>query len=164
MSRVAQPELKSKSLLPRALSPRGICAHRIRTEFMDRRLFLHLQGGRNVSGVLRGFDMFLNLVVDNAFEELGGGVRKPCGMVVSRDLVSWFRPVSCRIMLSSYTSKPVSLLRCNSTHSFYTGCINFRTSQSFLSNSVDVNLTDCSLQVIRGNSVSSMELLDSMRV
>lgn len=27
--------------------------------------------------------MFLNLVVDNAFEELGGGQRKPCGMVVS---------------------------------------------------------------------------------
>lgn len=26
--------------------------------------------------------MFLNLVVDNAFEELGGGVRKPCGMIV----------------------------------------------------------------------------------
>lgn len=27
--------------------------------------------------------MFLNLVVDNAFEELGGGQRKHCGMVVS---------------------------------------------------------------------------------
>lgn len=52
-------------------------------EFMDRRLFLHLQGGRQVSGVLRGFDMFLNLVVDNAFEELGAGQRKPCGMIVS---------------------------------------------------------------------------------
>lgn len=50
---------------------------------MDRRLYLHLQGGRELSGVLRGFDMFLNLVMDNAFEELGGGVRKPCGMVVS---------------------------------------------------------------------------------
>jgi len=50
---------------------------------MDRRLFLNIQGGRQVSGVLRGFDMFLNLVVDNAFEELGAGQRKPCGMVVS---------------------------------------------------------------------------------
>ena len=27
--------------------------------------------------------MFLNLVVENAFEELGGGVRKPLGMIVS---------------------------------------------------------------------------------
>ncbi|WRT64476.1 uncharacterized protein IL334_001408 [Kwoniella shivajii] len=63
MSKVAQPELK---------------------KFMDRRCFLNLQGGRQLSGVLRGFDMFLNLVVDQAFEELGGGQRKPCGMIVIR--------------------------------------------------------------------------------
>lgn len=50
---------------------------------MDRRLFIHIQGGRQVSGVLRGYDMFLNLVVDQAYEELGGGERKPAGMVVS---------------------------------------------------------------------------------
>lgn len=50
---------------------------------MDRRIYLNVQGGRAVSGVLRGFDVFLNLVVDQAFEELGGGNRKPCGMVVS---------------------------------------------------------------------------------
>lgn len=53
------------------------------SEFMDRRLFIHIQGGRQVSGVLRGYDMFLNLVVDQAYEELGGGERKPAGMVVS---------------------------------------------------------------------------------
>lgn len=53
---------------------------------MDRRIYLNVQGGRAVSGVLRGFDVFLNLVVDQAFEELGGGNRKPCGMVVSRHL------------------------------------------------------------------------------
>ncbi|WVW78088.1 hypothetical protein I302_100039 [Kwoniella bestiolae CBS 10118] len=63
MSRVSQPELK---------------------KFMDRRCFLNLQGGRQVSGVLRGFDMFLNLVVDQAHEELGGGQRIPCGMIVIR--------------------------------------------------------------------------------
>jgi small nuclear ribonucleoprotein G len=56
---------------------------RLTPEFMDRKLYLHLQAGREVSGVLRGFDMFLNLVVENAFEELGGGVRKPLGMIVS---------------------------------------------------------------------------------
>lgn len=50
---------------------------------MDRKLYLHLQAGREVSGVLRGFDMFLNLVVDQAHEELGGGQRKPLGMIVS---------------------------------------------------------------------------------
>ncbi|KAK4685220.1 small nuclear ribonucleoprotein G, partial [Tremellales sp. Uapishka_1] len=63
MSRPAQPELK---------------------KFMDRKLYLHLQGGREVSGVLRGFDMFLNLVLEQAHEELGGGQRKPVGMVVIR--------------------------------------------------------------------------------
>jgi hypothetical protein len=52
-------------------------------EFMDRRCYLNLQGGRAVSGVLRGFDMFLNLVVDQAYEELGGGQRTPAGLVVS---------------------------------------------------------------------------------
>lgn len=78
MSRPAQPELKSGSFTQ--LLVEHLCS---RPEFMDRRCYLHLQGGRAVSGVLRGFDMFLNLVVDNAQEELGGGVRKPCGMVVS---------------------------------------------------------------------------------
>jgi small nuclear ribonucleoprotein G len=50
---------------------------------MDRRIYLHVQGGRAVSGVLRGFDIFLNLVLDQASEELGGGQKKPCGMIVS---------------------------------------------------------------------------------
>lgn len=38
---------------------------------MDKRLAISLQGGRKVSGVLRGFDIFLNLVVDDAVEESG---------------------------------------------------------------------------------------------
>jgi small nuclear ribonucleoprotein (snRNP)-like protein len=53
---------------------------------MDRKIFLHVQGGRSVSGVLRGFDIFLNLVLDQATEELGGGQKRPCGMIVSDTL------------------------------------------------------------------------------
>lgn len=98
MSRPAQPELKSAfPLLTKSLMllspPYPLIRHHLIPavalelilvpEFMDRRLYLHLQGGRELSGVLRGFDLFLNLVMDNAYEELGGGVRKPCGMVVS---------------------------------------------------------------------------------
>lgn len=49
---------------------------------MDRRIYLNLQGGRAVSGVLRGFDVFLNLVVEQAVEELKGGQKKNVGMVV----------------------------------------------------------------------------------
>ena len=36
---------------------------------MDKKLFINLQGGRKVSGTLRGFDIFLNLVLDDAVEE-----------------------------------------------------------------------------------------------
>jgi small nuclear ribonucleoprotein (snRNP)-like protein len=36
---------------------------------MDKRVFVNLQGGRKVSGTLRGYDLFLNLVLDNAKEE-----------------------------------------------------------------------------------------------
>ncbi|OBZ76738.1 Small nuclear ribonucleoprotein G [Grifola frondosa] len=48
MSKASQPELK---------------------KFMDKKLFIHLQGGRKVSGTLRGYDLFLNLVIDDALEE-----------------------------------------------------------------------------------------------
>lgn len=60
---------------------------------MDRRVYVHVQANRAMSGVLRGYDMFLNLVLEQAFEELGAGERKPCGTAVS---VGW---VSCQIRL-----------------------------------------------------------------
>jgi len=51
---------------------------------MDKRLFIHLQGGRKVSGTLRGFDIFLNLVVDDAVEETSPAQKTPIGTVVIR--------------------------------------------------------------------------------
>jgi len=53
-------------------------------KFMDKRIFVHLQGGRKVSGTLRGFDIFLNLVIDDAFEETVPAQKKPIGQVVVR--------------------------------------------------------------------------------
>jgi small nuclear ribonucleoprotein (snRNP)-like protein len=50
---------------------------------MDKRISIMIQGGRRVSGVLRGFDIFLNLVVDDAFEEQNAVEKRPIGMVVS---------------------------------------------------------------------------------
>lgn len=111
MSRAAQPELKSQSA---PYSNQTMYKLLMRAEYMDRRLFLHIQGGRKVSGVLRGFDLFLNLVIDQAHEELGGGERRACGMVVSNFVYS-----------------------------------------------VVIRLTR---QVIRGNSVHSMELVDNQKV
>ena len=49
---------------------------------MDKRLFVHLQGGRKVSGTLRGYDLFLNLVLDDAQEETTPAQRHPIGTVV----------------------------------------------------------------------------------
>ena len=50
---------------------------------MDKKLFVHLQGGRKVSGTLRGYDLFLNLVIDDALEETNPAQKHPIGTVVS---------------------------------------------------------------------------------
>lgn len=50
-------------------------------------LFCHpavkLNGGRHVQGILRGFDPFMNLVVDDCLEMGPGGQQNTIGMVVS---------------------------------------------------------------------------------
>lgn len=72
MARVSQPELK---------------------RYLDKRVVVNIQGGRRVQGVLRGFDMYLNLVVDDSVEmvrpDSGSGVNSntwreaaTCGTVV----------------------------------------------------------------------------------
>lgn len=67
-------------------------------QYMDKRLAIALQGGRRVSGVLRGFDIFLNLVVDNAVEEAGpnvtAGSKAQLGQIV-------------RFFLHSHPSTPI---------------------------------------------------------
>lgn len=52
---------------------------------MDKRLSLKLNGGRVVSGILRGFDPFMNVVVDESIEECKDGTRNNIGMVVSEE-------------------------------------------------------------------------------
>lgn len=83
---------------------------------MDKRLFVHLQGGRKVSGTLRGYDLFLNLVLDDALEETTPAQKHPIGTVVRRALYD----LCPRVHMLSH-------------------------------------------QVIRGNSVTSMETLESLR-
>ena len=61
---------------------------------MDKKLFIHLQGGRKISGILRGFDIFLNLVVDDALEETVAASKHPIGTVVSPSSRFLLRDVS----------------------------------------------------------------------
>lgn len=48
---------------------------------MDKKMTITLNGNRVVSGVLRGFDQFMNLVLDGAVDEKS---REDMGMVVLR--------------------------------------------------------------------------------
>ncbi|CDJ57736.1 small nuclear ribonucleoprotein E/G, putative [Eimeria maxima] len=65
--------------------------------FMEKRLDVHLSGGRRVVGVMRGYDTFMNIVLDNALELRGRkGINKQIernelGMVVIRgnSILDW---------------------------------------------------------------------------
>lgn len=41
-----------------------------------------LNGGRHVIGILRGFDPFMNMVIDESIEECKDGTKNNIGMVV----------------------------------------------------------------------------------
>lgn len=51
---------------------------------MDKKMNLKLNGGRTVTGILRGFDPFMNVVIDDTVEECKDGTRNNIGMVVSK--------------------------------------------------------------------------------
>jgi len=53
-------------------------------KYLDKRLFVQLNGSRKVIGVLRGYDVFLNIVLDEAVEEKAGGEKVRIGTVVIR--------------------------------------------------------------------------------
>lgn len=50
-------------------------------DYMDRKLSVRLNANRHVSGVLRGFDQFMNVVLDNSVDEK---TKTEIGMVVIR--------------------------------------------------------------------------------
>ncbi|GAB5590797.1 hypothetical protein Unana1_05697 [Umbelopsis nana] len=63
MSKAATPELK---------------------KYMDKRLSLQLNGSRRVTGILRGYDPFMNVVLDDTIEEVSPTEKHNIGMVVIR--------------------------------------------------------------------------------
>lgn len=42
-------------------------------KYMDKKLQLKLNGGRTITGILRGFDPFMNLVIDETVENVKSG-------------------------------------------------------------------------------------------
>ncbi|KAI9331126.1 hypothetical protein DFJ73DRAFT_630816 [Zopfochytrium polystomum] len=53
-------------------------------KYMDKRLFLQLNGNRKVTGILRGYDPFMNIVLEDAVEEVSATEKTEIGMVVIR--------------------------------------------------------------------------------
>lgn len=53
-------------------------------KYMEKKLAIKLNGNRNVTGVLRGFDQFMNIVLDNTVEEVSSEDRNDIGLVVIR--------------------------------------------------------------------------------
>ena len=53
-------------------------------KYMDKSLTIKMNGNRRVSGVLRGYDQFLNLVLEDATEDAADGRKTPIGMVILR--------------------------------------------------------------------------------
>eukprot|EP01039_Chlorochromonas_danica_P002814 gene2816-3068_t len=52
--------------------------------YLDKTVALHLNKNRKVTGTLRGYDQFMNLVLGNAIEEASNNQRNNIGMVVVR--------------------------------------------------------------------------------
>ncbi|XP_049849186.1 probable small nuclear ribonucleoprotein G [Schistocerca gregaria] len=53
-------------------------------KFMEKRLLVKINGGRQVTGILRGYDQYLNLVLDNAVEEVSSTERNQMGSTFIR--------------------------------------------------------------------------------
>eukprot|EP00211_Chloroparvula_japonica_P020793 CAMPEP_0119123176 /NCGR_PEP_ID=MMETSP1310-20130426/3202_1 /TAXON_ID=464262 /ORGANISM="Genus nov. species nov., Strain RCC2339" /LENGTH=74 /DNA_ID=CAMNT_0007112939 /DNA_START=114 /DNA_END=338 /DNA_ORIENTATION=+ len=53
-------------------------------KFLDKNVSVKLNGRRSVTGVLRGYDQFMNLVLEDTYEEISATERKNIGMTIVR--------------------------------------------------------------------------------
>jgi small nuclear ribonucleoprotein G len=53
-------------------------------QYLEKRVLIQLNGSRRVMGILRGYDVYLNIVLDEAVEEKPTGEKARIGMVVIR--------------------------------------------------------------------------------
>jgi small nuclear ribonucleoprotein (snRNP)-like protein len=111
-------------------------------------LAVKLNGNRRVTGVLRGFDQFMNLVLEDCVEEASEQERNNLGMVV-RGRIAPPAHDSFRLPLIYTIFVAVALF-------FFSRCLCsnlYRGSSVFFS---------CFLQVVRGNSVVILEALEKL--
>ena len=54
------------------------------SKFMDKRLDIRLNCNRHVAGILKGYDPFMNIVLDSAIEIISKSEKKDLGTVVIR--------------------------------------------------------------------------------
>ncbi|PRP86027.1 small nuclear ribonucleoprotein G [Planoprotostelium fungivorum] len=85
----ASPRQSSELSLKRSL-------HRLRTQlsnlrsgvdlkkYLDKSLSIGMNGNRKVIGILRGYDQFMNLVLEDAVEQVSASEKNEIGMVVIR--------------------------------------------------------------------------------
>ena len=53
-------------------------------KYMEKRVSVKIERGRHVTGILRGFDPYMNIVLEDAIEEITNTERNSIGMVVVR--------------------------------------------------------------------------------
>ena len=60
-------------------------------KYMDKRLDIQMNAGRKVIGLLRGYDQFMNLVLEESIEIIGKDEKVPLGTVIMRgnSVVLW---------------------------------------------------------------------------
>uniref|UniRef100_A0A673SQJ0 Small nuclear ribonucleoprotein G n=1 Tax=Suricata suricatta TaxID=37032 RepID=A0A673SQJ0_SURSU len=56
-------------------------------KIMDNKLSLKLNDGRHVQGILREFDPFMNIVIDECVEMAASGQQNNTGMVIRRNSI-----------------------------------------------------------------------------
>jgi len=59
-------------------------AHKVLAESLDQIVLVRLRGGKSLRGRLKSYDMHLNIVLDDAEEELEDGTRRRLGTVLIR--------------------------------------------------------------------------------
>lgn len=59
--------------------PQLFCFTNVTKKYMEKKVYLQLNGSRKIVGILRGYDIFLNVVLDDAVEVRKDGNKTPMG-------------------------------------------------------------------------------------